>query len=64
MWINQDVNIYVKFLESHMIADCHHVILDTGLRILDRKNGFLMFTRHQATSNRHHFASNNGLLFY
>jgi len=53
VYIGQDHNIYVKFLESTMIAGCYHVILDAGFWILDRiRNSFFVFSsiEHPVTS--------------
>jgi len=63
-YIDQDLNIYEKFLESKMITACYYVMPDTGLWILDEKaNRFFMFIQHRASSIQHRFASNNGFLF-
>jgi len=65
-YIDQDLNIYVKFLELQMITACYYVMPDTGIWILDEKaNRFLCLSsiEQPATSNQHRFASNNGFLF-
>jgi hypothetical protein len=51
------LNIYVKFLEPQMITDCYHMILDTGLWILDEKinplfNGYPASSIQQPASFR------------
>jgi hypothetical protein len=62
--MDQDLNIYAKFLESQMISACYYGIPDTGFWILDEKeNRFFVVIRHRASSNQHRFASNNGFLF-
>lgn len=65
-YIDQDLNIYVKFLESQMITACYYEMPDTGIWILDEKaNRFLCLSsiEQPATSNQHRFALNSVFLF-
>jgi len=61
-YIDQDFNIYEKFLELQMITACYYVMPDTGIWIMDEKaNRFLCLSsiEQPVTST----ASNNGFLF-